>query len=67
MPDLDGRPGLLRQRSADQIVEEWYPYLSREQIQGALDYYAKYPIRVDEDIERNKRAYAEAHGLPWPA
>ena len=34
-------------------------HLSREQVQGALDYYAKCPERVDEDIARNERALAE--------
>jgi uncharacterized protein (DUF433 family) len=36
-----------------------YSQLSREQVQGALDYYAAQPDRVDEDIERNERAWAE--------
>lgn len=57
---------LHRSLSVEQIVEEWYPHISRERIQGALDYYAVYPDRVDEDFERHERAYAESHGLPWP-
>lgn len=36
-----------------------YPQLSREQVQGALDYYHEHPARVDEDIERNARTLAE--------
>ena len=36
-----------------------YPHISREQVQGALDYYAAHPARVDEDIERNERAWEE--------
>jgi uncharacterized protein (DUF433 family) len=36
---------------------EAYPPLSLEQVRGALDYYAVYPERVDEDIETNERAY----------
>ena len=35
------------------------PHLTPEQVRGALDYYAVYPGRVDEDIERNARALAE--------
>ncbi len=50
----------------DKLVEIW-PHISGERIRGALDYYARHPTRVDEDIERNERTYAEAHGLPWPA
>jgi uncharacterized protein (DUF433 family) len=44
-----------------------YPHLTREQVQGALDYYAKYPARVDEDFERHARVWAEYQGQPWPA
>jgi uncharacterized protein (DUF433 family) len=52
-------------QSVDRI-QEMFPYLTREQIQGALDYYAAYPDRVDEDFERNARVLAELHGRPWP-
>jgi uncharacterized protein (DUF433 family) len=53
-------------------LAELYPNLSREQLQGALDYYAAYPTRVDEDIERHAQAWAEHQnrvrsGHPWPA
>jgi uncharacterized protein (DUF433 family) len=34
-------------------------HLSREQVQGALDYYVSNPARVDEDIARNARALRE--------
>jgi uncharacterized protein (DUF433 family) len=40
-------------------IQQMFPYLTREQIQGALDYYAEYPDRVHEDFERNARALAE--------
>ena len=43
-----------------------YPHLSREQVQGALDYYTAYPGRVDEDIARHERVLAELEGRPWP-
>ncbi len=44
-----------------------YPQLSREQVEGALAYYAAHPERVDEDIERNARALAELQSRQWPA
>lgn len=44
-----------------------YPHISRERIQGALDYYAAHPARVDEDIERNERAFAEYQAGMWRA
>lgn len=52
--------------TVDDMAEMW-PHISLERIHGALAYYGKHPVRVDEDIERHERAYAEAHGLPWPA
>jgi uncharacterized protein (DUF433 family) len=47
-------------------IREMFPYLTREQIQGALDYYAECPGRVDEDFRRNERALAELQSRPWP-
>lgn len=44
--------------SIDDLLE-MYPHITAAQIHGALDYYAKYPARVDEDIETNARALAE--------
>jgi uncharacterized protein (DUF433 family) len=35
------------------------PHLTEAEIRGALEYYAECPARVDEDIERNARAWAE--------
>lgn len=43
-----------------------FDMLTREQIQAALDYYAAHPARVDDDIERNARAWAELTGQGWP-
>jgi uncharacterized protein (DUF433 family) len=40
-------------------IAAMYPHVGREQIQGALDYYAAHPARVDEDIARNERAWEE--------
>lgn len=54
-------------------IAELYTQLTRAQIQCALDYYAAHPSRVDEDIERNERTWAEIvernvpiQGRPWP-
>ncbi len=44
-----------------------YSQLSREQVEGALAYYAAYPERVDEDIERNACALAELRPRSIPA
>jgi len=38
-----------------------FRHLSRDQVRGALDYYAKYPARVDEDFERYARVLLELH------
>ena len=43
-----------------------FDMLNRAQIQAALDYYVAHPARVDEDIERNARAWAELTGQEWP-
>jgi uncharacterized protein (DUF433 family) len=58
--------------SVDEMAE-MYPHVGKERIQGALDYYAAHPARVDEDFERNERAWAEIiernvpiQGRPWP-
>lgn len=56
-----------------EAMHEMWPHVSKERIQGALDYYAQHPARVDEDIKRNERAWAEIiernvpiQGRPWP-
>lgn len=46
-------------------VAEHYDQLTRQQIEAALDYYREHPARVDEDIERNARAWAELTAHPW--
>ena len=38
---------------------DMYPHITAEQFFGALDYYSKYPARVDEDIATNAQAYAD--------
>jgi uncharacterized protein (DUF433 family) len=64
---------LHRQGAGVEEMAEMWPHVSKERIQGALDYYARHPARVDEDIERNERAWAELiernapiQGRPWP-
>jgi uncharacterized protein (DUF433 family) len=47
-------------------IRAMFPYLTLEQIQGALDYYAACPTRVDEDFERNARTLAQLQGRRWP-
>ncbi len=53
---------LYRQTNDLAEVAALLPHLTREQLQGALDYYAEFPDRVDEDIELNARAWAELTG-----
>ncbi len=43
-----------------------FSYLTREQVQGALDYYAAHPARVDEDTARHARALAVVQRRQWP-
>ena len=64
---------LYRQGASVDELAELYPHIGKERVQGALDYYAQHPARVDEDIERNRRAWEEAvernvpiQGRPWP-
>jgi uncharacterized protein (DUF433 family) len=47
-----------------ELAETW-PTVTAEQIQGALDYYARHPRRVDEDIERHTQARVSARGASW--
>lgn len=58
--------------SVEQLAE-WYPQVGSEAISGALAFYAQHPERVDEDIERQERAWVEIvernvaiQGRPWP-
>lgn len=46
-----------------ETIAEYYPHLTRAQIDAGLAYYAAHPARVDEDIARNRRADAE-YALP---
>ena len=52
--------------SFERTLEE-YPQLTPAEVRAALDYYQAHPARVDEDIERNARAWEEITGRPWPA
>jgi uncharacterized protein (DUF433 family) len=58
---------MLRKTRSLEAVVEMYPHLGRERIEGALAYYAAHPARVDEDIERNARAWAARQASLWPA
>jgi len=48
-------------------TQELYPMLTLDQVRSAMEHYAAYPTRVDEDIERNRRVWEELTGQPWPA
>ncbi len=49
--------------SVDELATMW-PTVTTAQIQGALDYYAQHPHRVDEDIARNESAALAARSAP---
>ena len=49
--------------TAEEFAEMW-PTVTAEQIAGALNYYARHPSRVDEDIERHAQATLSAHRAP---
>jgi uncharacterized protein (DUF433 family) len=51
--------------SLERTVEA-FPQLTPAEVQAALDYYRVYPARVDEDIERNARAWEALASRPWP-
>ncbi len=42
-----------------EAVAEYFPQLSRAQINAAINYYRVNPARVDDDSETNNRAFAE--------
>ncbi len=50
---------VLRRHGNVEAVIEYFPQLTRAQIEAGLAYYEKHPARVDEDTETNDRAYAE--------
>ncbi|HZS03144.1 MAG TPA: DUF433 domain-containing protein [Chloroflexota bacterium] len=56
----------FRQTHNLEQVHDLLPHLTMEELRGALDYYERHPERVDEDIERNDRAWAELQSRPWP-
>lgn len=58
---------MLRKTQSIDAIVAMYPHLGRERIEGALAYYAVHPDRVDEDIERNARAWAAHQAQAWPA
>jgi len=50
---------VLRLYGSVEAVVDYFPQLSRTQVDAGLAYYHAYPARVDEDIETNLRADAE--------
>ena len=46
-----------------ELAEIW-PTVTARQIEGALDYYARQPNRVDEDIERHAQAALSVNPAP---
>lgn len=64
---------LRRQGASVEKLAELYSQLSPESIQGALDYYAAQPARVDEDFARQEQARRKIserniliQGRVWP-
>lgn len=57
---------LFRKTGDFERTKAMYPQLSREQVRAALEYYERHPARVDEDIERNARTWAELQSREWP-
>jgi uncharacterized protein (DUF433 family) len=55
---------MLRKTQSTDALVEMYPHLGRERIEGALAWYAAHPAHVDEDIERNARAWAAHQARP---
>jgi len=51
-------------RKTDDVdkVAEKFPQLTHAQVVAAIDYYIKYPARINEDIERNQRTLAALAG-----
>src|SRR5207245_1467674 len=44
-----------------------FPDLTRQQVEAALIYYARFPEVVNEDIESNRRAWEALTGTPYDA
>jgi uncharacterized protein (DUF433 family) len=55
------RTVIERYRATGSLAEtvRAFPQLTHEQITAALAYYREHPERVDEDIDRNARTWAE--------
>jgi len=50
---------VLRRYGSVEAVGDYFPQLSRTQVDAGLAYYHAYPARVDEDIETSRRVDAE--------
>jgi len=55
---------LSRAGATFEELGEMWPTVTVAQIEGTLDYYARHPGRVDEDIERHAKASQSAHSIP---
>jgi uncharacterized protein (DUF433 family) len=49
----------FRAYGSAEAVADYFPQLTRAQVDAALAYYRDHPARVDEDIASNNRAFAE--------
>ena len=49
----------LRSYGSAEAVVDYFPQLTRAQVDAALAYYRDHPARVDKDIETNNRALAK--------
>jgi len=49
----------FRAYGSAEAVADYFPQLTRDQVDAALVYYRNRPTRIDEDIEANTRAFAE--------
>lgn len=47
-------------------VVDYFPQLSRAQVEEGLAYYRDSPDRVNEDIVRNAEAWEQLTGQPYP-
>lgn len=63
---------LTRDGATIEQLHEWYPHVSPAALRGALDFYARCPERVDEDLARQRQEWstfveekASSQGRAW--
>src|SRR5690349_19448054 len=49
---------LTREGATIEQLSEWYPHVSPAALRGALDFYARCPERVDDDLARQQHAWS---------